>query len=80
MVLDKIGLLEPIMKFLWYICSLLLIVVILMKNPKSNGLGLLSGTNKLFASTNQAANTLEILIWALVTLFICLAIALRLQA
>nr|YP_009314958.1 hypothetical protein P8465_pgp090 [Scinaia undulata]SCW23413.1 secG [Scinaia undulata] len=68
------------MKFLWYACSLLLIVLILINSPKSNDLGLLSGTNKLFASTNQAVNTLEILTWCLIFLFICLAVVLRLQA
>lgn len=59
------------MKFLWYLISIVLIVLVLIKNPKSEGLSSLNLQNKLFTPNRQATNTIEVLTGLSVTIFLC---------
>nr|YP_009315365.1 hypothetical protein P8462_pgp090 [Yamadaella caenomyce]SCW23820.1 secG [Yamadaella caenomyce] len=60
------------MKFVWYIVSTVLIVLILSNNPKSDGFGMLSSRNQVFDTTNQATTFVESLTWICIILFLSL--------
>ncbi len=63
------------MKFLWYIISLLLIIFILINNPKSEGLNSLGVQSQVFNSS-KALNILEVLIGTTLILFLGFTIVL----
>nr|YP_009313319.1 hypothetical protein P8460_pgp092 [Dichotomaria marginata]SCW21573.1 secG [Dichotomaria marginata] len=65
------------MKWLWYTLSLILVVLILINNPKTDTLRTFSGTNKLFTNSSEASTILEILTWSSASLFLCFTIILR---
>nr|YP_009313525.1 hypothetical protein P8459_pgp090 [Galaxaura rugosa]SCW21779.1 secG [Galaxaura rugosa] len=67
------------MKSLWYILSVILIVLILINNPKTDTLRTFSGTNKIFTNSSEASTILEILTWSCASLFLCFAIILRIS-
>nr|YP_009315569.1 hypothetical protein P8464_pgp090 [Liagora brachyclada]SCW24227.1 secG [Liagora brachyclada] len=58
-------------KFLWYVNSIFLIVLILSNNPKAEGLGVLGSQNQIFSNTRQANTVLETLTWVSIILFLC---------
>nr|SCW23003.1 secG [Nemalion sp. H.1444] len=60
------------MKFLWYFTTIILIVLILISNPKAEGLGILGGRSQLFSNTRQATTVLEGVIWTIIILFLSL--------
>jgi preprotein translocase subunit SecG len=60
------------MKFLWYLASLLSVILILINNPKSEGLGSLGGQAQLFDNTRRTGNTLEIITWLSILFFLLL--------
>nr|YP_010988289.1 preprotein translocase subunit G [Rhodochorton tenue]WOK79485.1 preprotein translocase subunit G [Rhodochorton tenue] len=64
------------MKFLWYIISFILIILILINNPKSEGLSTLGGQGQLFNVNSKTVNILEILTAVSITLFLCFTIVL----
>jgi protein translocase SecG subunit len=64
------------MKFLWYIISFILIILILINNPKSEGLSGLSGQNQLFNANSQTTDIIEILTAVSIILFLCFTIIL----
>lgn len=64
------------MKFLWYIISIILMLLILVNNPKSEGLGSLSGQGQLFNRSSKSINILEILTGVSITLFLGFTIVL----
>nr|YP_009739116.1 putative protein-export membrane protein secG [Palmaria decipiens]QIC19555.1 putative protein-export membrane protein secG [Palmaria decipiens]BBI37256.1 Probable protein-export membrane protein secG [Palmaria palmata] len=64
------------MKFLWYSISLFLIILVLINNPKSEGVKGLNVQNKLFTANRKTTNTVEILTGLSVTIFLCLTVIL----
>nr|YP_009315162.1 hypothetical protein P8471_pgp090 [Titanophycus setchellii]SCW23617.1 secG [Titanophycus setchellii] len=58
-------------KFVWYINSIFLVVLILTNNPKTEGLGVLGNQNQIFSNTRQANTVLETLTWISIILFLC---------
>ena len=64
------------MKFLWYIISFILITLILINNPKAEGLGSLGGQGQLFTTKNKSINILEILTGVSITIFLGFTIVL----
>nr|YP_010873196.1 Preprotein translocase subunit G [Nemalion vermiculare]WGV34468.1 Preprotein translocase subunit G [Nemalion vermiculare] len=58
------------MKLLWYFTTIAIIVLILISNPKAEGLGILGGQSQLFNNTRQATTVLESIIWTVIILFL----------
>nr|YP_009314547.1 hypothetical protein P8466_pgp090 [Liagoropsis maxima]SCW22801.1 secG [Liagoropsis maxima] len=67
------------MKFIWYIASILLILLVLISNPKSESLGVLKGQTQLFSNTRQAITVLESLVWSCIILFLSLTTVLAIR-
>nr|YP_009294209.1 preprotein translocase subunit G [Palmaria palmata]AOM67649.1 preprotein translocase subunit G [Palmaria palmata] len=64
------------MKVLWYSISLFLIILVLINNPKSEGVKGLNIQNKLFTANRKTTNTVEILTGLSVTIFLGLTVIL----
>lgn len=64
------------MKFLWYLISLVLIILILINNPKAEGLGNLSSQNQLFTTNRTATSFLEVMTWISIVIFLCFTVIL----
>lgn len=56
---------------LWITSSILLIIFIILHNPKSQGLG---SQNQLFGATRTAEENINKITWSLVSIFFILAI------
>jgi len=61
---------EQILKFLWYISTIILIFSILIHNPKSEGLGTIGSQNQFFSNTRSTENTLNKVTWLFLALFL----------
>jgi preprotein translocase subunit SecG len=59
-------------QILWLICSVSLIIVIMIHNPKSQGMG--GSQNQLFSGTRSAEESLNKITWGLVVTFFILTI------
>lgn len=57
--------------FFWITNSILLILAIMIHNPKSQGIG---GQNQLFVSTRSSEANLNKITWVLISIFFSLAI------
>ena len=64
------------LKLIWAIVAILLVVLILLHSPKSDGLGGFSGQAQLFSSTKSAETTLNRVTWFLTILFLGLTVVL----
>ncbi len=67
---------DQLVEIISILSALLLIVVVLLHSPKSDGLGGLSGQAELFTSTKSAEKTLNRITWALALLFMSTTIIL----
>nr|NP_053884.1 hypothetical protein PopuCp089 [Porphyra purpurea]P51274.1 RecName: Full=Probable protein-export membrane protein secG [Porphyra purpurea]AAC08160.1 ORF71 [Porphyra purpurea] len=61
---------EQILKFLWYISTIILVFSILIHNPKSEGLGTIGSQNQFFSNTRSTENTLNKVTWLFLALFL----------
>lgn len=68
--------LEQLLEIVSIASAILLIVLVLLHSPKSDGLGGLSGQAELFTSTKSAEKTLNRITWALGLVFISSTIVL----
>lgn len=64
------------MKFLWYLISLVLIILILINNPKAEGMRPLNSQNQMFTTNRTATNFLEIITWISILIFLCFTVIL----
>lgn len=62
--------LDQLVEIISLVSAILLIVVVLLHSPKSDGLGGLSGQAELFTSTKSAEKTLNRITWALALVFV----------
>lgn len=56
---------------LWILCSIFLIIVIMIHNPKSQGMG---GQNQILNGTRSAEENLDKITWILISIFFLLTI------
>nr|YP_009244793.1 preprotein translocase subunit G [Pyropia pulchra]AMK97035.1 preprotein translocase subunit G [Pyropia pulchra] len=63
---------EQILKFFWYVSTIMLIFTILIHNPKSEGLGSVGAQNQFFSNTRSTENTLNKVTWLFLILFLIL--------
>nr|AIA21303.1 hypothetical protein [Pyropia kanakaensis] len=63
---------EQILKFFWYVSTIMLVFTILIHNPKSEGLGSVGAQNQFFSNTRSTENTLNKITWLFLTLFLIL--------
>jgi protein translocase SecG subunit len=64
------------MKFLWYIISLVLIILVLINNPKSGGVSSLNRQNKLFTTNRKATSVIEVFTSLFIILFLLFTVVL----
>ena len=64
------------LKIVWSIVAICLVVLILLHNPKSDGLGGFSGQAQLFSSTKSAETALNRVTWFLTAAFLGLTVVL----
>nr|YP_010865254.1 preprotein translocase subunit G [Campylaephora boydenii]WGT74199.1 preprotein translocase subunit G [Campylaephora boydenii] len=62
------------MKFLWYLISLSIIFLILVSNPKANGLGNFINQDKIIKLNNNSQILLQKIIMIMILLFFTLTI------
>ncbi len=67
---------EQLLEITSVVSAILLIVLVLLHSPKSDGLGGLSGQASMFTSTKSAEKTLNRITWALGLVFISSTIVL----
>jgi len=67
---------DQLVEIISLVSAILLIVVVLLHSPKSDGLGGLSGQAELFTSTKSAEKTLNRITWALALVFVSTTIIL----
>jgi protein translocase SecG subunit len=60
-----------IIQNLWFFCSIALILLIMIHNPKSQGM---IGQNQIFNGTRSAEETLDKITWFFVAVFFTLTI------
>nr|YP_010925591.1 preprotein translocase subunit G [Neoporphyra dentata]WKD83823.1 preprotein translocase subunit G [Neoporphyra dentata] len=65
---------EQILKFFWYVSTIILVFTILIHNPKSEGLGSVGAQNQFFSNTRSSENTLNKVTWLFLVLFLILTI------
>ena len=66
----KSYIMQQILKFFWYLSTIMLIFTILIHNPKSEGLGSIGSQNQFFSNTRSTENTLNKVTWLLLILFL----------
>ena len=76
---SSFHIMEQILKFLWYISTIMLIFGILVHNPKSEGLGSIGSQNQFFSNTRSTENTLNKFTWLLVMLFLLFTIVIAID-
>lgn len=64
------------MKFLWYVVSLVLIILILINDPKAEGSSNLPGQSQIFTTNRTATTFLEIITWIFILFFLCFTVIL----
>nr|YP_007947803.1 hypothetical protein 71 [Neoporphyra haitanensis]AGG37052.1 hypothetical protein 71 [Neoporphyra haitanensis] len=65
---------EQILKFFWYVSTIILVFTILIHNPKSEGLGSAGAQNQFFSNTRSTENTLNKVTWLFIVVFLILTI------
>nr|YP_010925802.1 preprotein translocase subunit G [Neoporphyra seriata]WKD84034.1 preprotein translocase subunit G [Neoporphyra seriata] len=63
---------EQILKFFWYVSTIILVFTILIHNPKSEGLGSVGAQNQFFSNTRSTENTLNKVTWLFLIFFLVL--------
>nr|ALL97224.1 preprotein translocase SecG subunit [Pyropia endiviifolia] len=63
---------EQILKFFWYVSTIMLVLTILIHNPKSEGLGSVGAQNQFFSNTRSTENTLNKVTWLFLISFLVL--------
>nr|ARO90920.1 preprotein translocase SecG subunit [Corynoplastis japonica] len=58
------------MKFLWYIITVMLIILILIQSPKKEGFRTLNFQNQTFSNTKESERLIQSITWCLVVTFI----------
>ena len=68
---------KNIVSSLWMLSGALLIVSVLLHSPKGDGMGGLAASGgSMFSSARSAENTLNLITWTLLSLFLGLAVVL----
>ncbi|BBL85987.1 Preprotein translocase subunit SecG (chromatophore) [Paulinella micropora] len=68
---------NKIVSLVWIISGILLVISILLHNPKGDGMGGLAASgNSMFTSASNAENTLNRISWTLIGIFLSLAVLL----
>nr|YP_009027558.1 hypothetical protein 71 [Neoporphyra perforata]AGV01098.1 hypothetical protein 71 [Neoporphyra perforata]AHB35052.1 hypothetical protein 71 [Neoporphyra perforata]AHB35261.1 hypothetical protein 71 [Neoporphyra perforata]AIA19423.1 hypothetical protein [Neoporphyra perforata]AIA19632.1 hypothetical protein [Neoporphyra perforata] len=63
---------QQILKLFWYTSTIILVITILIHNPKSEGVGSIGAQNQFFSNTRSTENTLNKVTWLFLILFLIL--------
>lgn len=64
------------MKFIWYLSSILTILLILLNNPKATSFGNVSNQGQLFSYTKSTQLNIQVITIVMVVIFLVLTIIL----